>query len=291
MSAVVLGAAGSLVGAGVCAAAYALRRPTLAERLTPRPRPEPRPAATDGWAHRTGRRAGHLLVRAGVPGPAMTRTLAAAGTPPEAYRAEKAASTGIGILLATVLATFGSAVLPGPVTEWLLAALVAGGCTAAPDLAVRRAAAEHRAELRAASSALADLVVMGLAAGAGTTGALTTALHHGKGPAPKRIRTAVQTAVLRHRPPWEGLDALARETGVRELGELAASLQLGGASGARTRTSLAAKAASLRARRLAETEAFAQAATERMTLPTMGLVAGFLLLISYVALAHITAGF
>ncbi|MFD6949837.1 hypothetical protein A6A08_21220 [Nocardiopsis sp. TSRI0078] len=221
----------------------------------------------------------------------MTRTLAVAGTSPEAYRAEKAASTGIGILLATVLATFGSAVLPGPATAWLFATLVAGGCVAAPDLAARRAAAEHRAELRASASALADLVVMGLAAGAGTTGALTTALHHGKGPAPERIRAAVQTAVLRHRPPWEGLDALARETGVRELGELAASLQLGGASGARTRISLAAKASALRARRLAETEASAQAATERMTLPTMGLVTGFLLLISYVALAHITAGF
>lgn len=291
MSVVALGAAGSLVGAGVCVAAYALRRPGLAERLTPHSAPRPRPTPEGGWAHRAGHRAGHLLARAGIPGPAMARTLAAAGTPVDAYRAEKAAATGIGILLATLLTTVGSAILPNTATAWLFAVLIAGGCFLAPDLAARGAAAEHRAELRAAASALADLVVMGLAAGAGTTSALTTALHHGQGRTPERIRNAVHTAALRHRPPWEGLEALAEESGVRELAELAASLRLGGASGARTRTSLTAKAASLRARRLAEAEAVAHAATERMTLPTMGLVAGFLLLICFVALAHVTAGF
>lgn len=291
MSAVVLGAAGSLLGAGACAAAYALRRPSLTERLTSRPAPASRPAFEGGRAQRAGRRAGHLLARAGIPGPATARTLTAAGTPLEAYRAEKAAATGIGILLATVLATVGSALFPSPAAAWLLAVLVAGGCFLAPDLAARSAATEQRAELRAATSALADLVVMGLAAGAGTTSALTTALHHGRGRTPERLRNAVHTATLRHRPPWEGLEALAEETGVRELAELAASLRLGGTSGARTRTSVAAKATSLRARRLAEAEAAAHAATERMTLPTMGLVAGFLLLICFVALAHVTAGF
>ena len=132
---------------------------------------------------------------------------------------------------------------------------------------------------------------MGLAAGAGSTGALTAALDHGTGRAPERLREAVRTATLRHRPPWEGLETVTEETGVRELAELAASLQLSGTSGARTRTSLTAKAASLRARRLAETEAAAHAATERMTLPTMGLVAGFLVLICFVALTHVMAGF
>ncbi|WP_201294719.1 type II secretion system F family protein [Nocardiopsis sp. FR4] len=221
----------------------------------------------------------------------MARTLAAAGTPVEVYRAEKAAATGLGILLGTVVATAGSALLSGSMTPWLLAALAAGACFLAPDLAARGAAAECRAELRAATSALADLVVMGLAAGAGATGAITTALQHGEGRAPERIRAAVHAATLRHQPPWEGLEAVAEETGVRELAELAGSLRLGGASGARTRTSLTAKASSLRARSLAETEAAAHAATERMTLPTMGLVAGFLLLISYIALVHVMAGF
>ncbi|MBR8741431.1 hypothetical protein DSY14_06780 [Nocardiopsis sp. MG754419] len=165
------------------------------------------------------------------------------------------------------------------------------GCVLAPDLSAHRAATRQRAALRTATSVLADLVVMGLAAGAGSTSALTTALQHGRGTAPERIRSAVRTATLRHRPPWEGLEALATQSGVRELAELAASLRLGGASGARTRTSLTAKAASLRTRRSAEAEAAALAATERMALPTMGLVSGFLLLIVYVALVHVMAGF
>lgn len=285
-----LGLAGGMLGASVCAGAYALRRPTLTERLTPRPEPEPRRSVQGGWARRTGHRTGSLLVHAGIPGPKMARTLAAAGTAAEDYRAEKAAATGLGLLLAMVLFVAG-AVLPQSLPVGLLALSVLAGCALAPDIAVRSAAARQRGELRAATSALADLVVMGLAAGAGSNGALTTALQHGKGTALERMRTAVHSATVRHRPPWEGLEALAEESGVRELSELAASLRLGGASGARTRTSLTAKAASLRARRLAEAEAAALAATERMALPTMGLVVGFLLLIVYVALVHVMAGF
>ncbi|GAB3734086.1 hypothetical protein GCM10027590_44680 [Nocardiopsis nanhaiensis] len=287
----ILGLAGSMLGAGMCAGAYGLRRPTVTERLTPRTEVEQPPAVESrgGWARRIGHRAGGLLTHARVPGPNMARTLAAAGTSVQDYRAEKAASTGLGLLLALVLVAAGGVVENMP--TGLLPALVLVGCFVAPDLSARSAAARQRAELRAATSALADLVVMGLAAGAGSTGALTTALQHGRGRAPERIRSAVHTATVRRRPPWEGLETLAGETGVRELSELAASLRLGGVSGARTRTSLTAKATSLRARCLAEAEAAALAATERMALPTMGLVSGFLLLIIYVALVHVMAGF
>ena len=285
-----LGLAGSMLGAGACAGAYALRRPTLTERLTPRPEPEPRRSVQGGWARRVGHRADSLLIHTGIPGPKMTGTLAAAGTSVEDYRAEKAASSGLGLFLALVLLA-ARGVLPQSLPVGLLALLVLAGCVLAPDIVARSAAARQRAELRVATSVLADLVVMALAAGAGATGALATALQHGTGMAPERIRKAVHAATVRHRPPWEGLEALAAESGVRELSELAASLRLGGASGARTRTSLTAKATSLRARRLAETEAVALAATERMALPTMGLVSGFLLLIVYVALVHVMAGF
>lgn len=290
MSVMMLGLAGSMLGAGVCAGAYALRRPTLAERLTPRPGPEPRRSVQGGWVRRAGHRVGSLLVHAGIPGPKMLRTLAAAGTSVEDYRAEKAASSGLGLFLALVLLA-ARGVLPQSLPVGLTALLVLAGCVLVPDLSARTAAAKQRAELRAATSALADLIVMGLAAGAGSNGALTTALQHGTGTAPERIRKAVHAATVRHRPPWEGMEVLAAESGVRELSELAASLRLGGASGARTRTSLTAKATSLRSRRLAEAEAAALAATERMALPTMGLVSGFLLLIVYVALAHVMAGF
>ncbi|MCY9787108.1 type II secretion system F family protein [Nocardiopsis sp. EMB25] len=291
MSVFVMSMAGALVGAGVYTAAYGMRRPTLIERLTPRSAPKPQVAPSGGWAQRLGHRPAQLLARTGVPGAKTRRTLAVAEVSVDAYRAEKAAATVLGVLLGTVVTTVGGSLLPLPLTAWVLAAGVAGACFLAPDLAAHQAAAKNRAELRAATSALADLVVMGLSSGAGTTGALNAALAYGTGPTPDRIRHAVHAATLRHRPVWEGLESLAEETGVRELRELAASLRGGGASGARTRSSLTAKASSLRARRLAEAEAAAHAATERMTLPTMGLVAGFLLLISYAALIQVMAGF
>ncbi len=292
MSTVTLALTGGLIGAGVCAAAYGLRRPRLVERLAPRPQPG-RASQQPGEArtHKIGNRAGHLWAHVGIPGPRMTSLLAMAGTTTEAYRAEKAVATGLGILLGTALTTLGAWALPGWPVVWLLAVTLVAACFLAPDLAAYSAAAERRAELRAASSALADLTVMGLAAGAGPTGAVTSVLQLGQGPALVRIRESVQAATVRHRPVWEGLEDLAAATGVRELGEVAASLRLGGTSGARTRTSMTAKGQSLRARELAEAEADAHAATERMSLPTTLLVVGFLFLISYAALGHITAGF
>lgn len=72
------------------------------------------------------------------------------------------------------------------------------------------------------------------------------------------------------------------------LAELAASVELAGSQGARIRASLAAKADSLRGHQVAETEAAAEAATERMTIPVAVLLFGFLVFIAYPAVQQIT---
>ncbi|MCZ7537378.1 MAG: hypothetical protein M5T61_16690 [Acidimicrobiia bacterium] len=74
-----------------------------------------------------------------------------------------------------------------------------------------------------------------------------------------------------------------------ELAELAASVSLAGSHGARIRASLAAKADTLRGHQIAETEAAAEAATERMTVPVAVLLFGFLVFIAYPAIAQITS--
>jgi uncharacterized membrane protein len=56
------------------------------------------------------------------------------------------------------------------------------------------------------------------------------------------------------------------------------------------RPSLTAKAASLRAHELTETEAAAQAATERMSLPVVLLFAAFLVFIGFPAIARVISG-
>ena len=74
------------------------------------------------------------------------------------------------------------------------------------------------------------------------------------------------------------------------MGELAASITLAGTEGAKVKTSLAAKAATLRAHQLAAAESQAQAATERMSLPLVLLFAGFLLLVGFPAIVHVLTG-
>ena len=75
-----------------------------------------------------------------------------------------------------------------------------------------------------------------------------------------------------------------------ELSELAASVALAGAEGAKVRASLAAKATSIRSHALADAQADAEAMSERMSLPVVVLFAGFLLFVGYPALAHVLTG-
>ena len=168
------------------------------------------------------------------------------------------------------------------------ALLLAAAGFAFPALAAHAEAGRpRRAEFRAALAAYLDLIVISLAGGAGIEAALTYSAAAGHGWAFTRLRGALQAAQLTRRPPWQLLGQLGDDLGLSELSELAASVTLAGTEGARVRASLAAKAAGLRARQLADAETAAQAATERMSLPLVLLFAGFLLLIGYPAVAHV----
>lgn len=286
---------GAAVGLGVWMIACGLRRPSLAELLidsTPSAPSRADAPVRAGWA-RLGRWGVPLLASLGLPTARLRRDLAVAERDPESYLAEKTvtALAGIGTpaLLGLLLAVTDTPV-PAPL------AVAAGttcalACWLAPDIAVRDRARCRRGELATATSVLADLIVIALAGGAGVSGALTRAAEHGHGWAFSRIRLALHTAALRRQPPWTALADLAESTGVVELRELAASVRLAGTDGARIRTSLAAKAASLRARESTDAETEAHAATERMSMPVMGLIAGFLLMIGFPVIAHITTGF
>jgi len=87
-----------------------------------------------------------------------------------------------------------------------------------------------------------------------------------------------------------GAEAVA-ELGVPELRELAASVALAGEEGAVVGASVAAKATALRTRALAEAEAAAESASERMALPTVMLLVGFVIFIGYPAVAAVLSGF
>ena len=152
-----------------------------------------------------------------------------------------------------------------------------------PELSLTSEAKAARKTFRHAFGAYLDLVNVMLAAGAGPESALYTAAESGGGWAFAELRHALGAARSRQRPIAEALNELGEELGIVELHDLAASISLSGSQGARIRASLIAKADGLRNQQMAETEAEAESATERMTLPVALLLFGFLAFLAYPA--------
>lgn len=157
-----------------------------------------------------------------------------------------------------------------------------------PDLTLKDQAARRRKAFRHALSSYLDLVNVIIAGGGGIQTALYTAADAGDGWAFAAIRRALDRARLTQRSPWETFADLSSELDVPELAELAAAVALAGSQGARIRSSLAAKADTLRGHQVAETEAAAESATERMTIPVAVLLFGFLVFVAYPAVQQIT---
>jgi Flp pilus assembly protein TadB len=159
-----------------------------------------------------------------------------------------------------------------------------------PVLQLRSKAADRRRTFRHALSAFLDVVSISLAGGRGVDSALHDAAQSGHGWAFCELRRSLLEARLQGETPWTGLARLGQDLAIPELGELAASASLAGAEGARVRTSLAAKARSLRLRGLTEIEAAAQSASERMSLPIVVLMVGFIVFIAYPAVDRVLTG-
>ncbi|GLY71374.1 type II secretion system F family protein [Amycolatopsis taiwanensis] len=294
-TALVLGAG---CGVGLWALAVWLfpARPALGAVLkhsTTVPAPAPILAADDtGWAAKLGRPFIAPLRALGLPGTRLTRDLAVIGRPVATHLAEKATLAIAGLLLpvlahlllALARLSLGVAV---PILGGLM--LAAAGFVL-PDLQARSEAAKLRTGFRHALSAYLDLVWITLAGGAGVDSALNDSVAIGRGWAFEQIRRALDTARLTRTTPWATLRQLGEELDVTELSELAASVSLAGTEGAKVRTSLAAKAGTLRTHQLTDAEGEAQAATERMSLPVMALFLGFLAFIAYPALTQVLNG-
>lgn len=213
----------------------------------------------------------------------LRRRLRTLDKTPERHAFHKLVGVAIGCALPLVvmamMAAAGVAVAPG----WFVAAAAALAAAGFfyPDLGLADQVESRRRAFRHALSAYLDLVTIILAGGGGLETALGAAAESGDGWAFSEIRRTLRRARLAGDTPWEGFDRLGTELGVDELRELAASAHLAGDHGARIRASLSAKADSLRAHQTAAAEARAEAATEKMLLPVVGLVVGMILFIGY----------
>jgi Flp pilus assembly protein TadB len=156
-----------------------------------------------------------------------------------------------------------------------------------PFTSLRDEAAKRRRAFAHALSSWCDVVVMNLAAGRGVEQAMETAAAAGDGWAFALIRGALRGGYVRGDTPWDALAELGRDLGMTELDELASTVGLAGEEGAAVRDTVAAKGQTIRQRITSDTEELAASSTERMSLPGVLLVLGFLLFLGYPAITAI----
>jgi Flp pilus assembly protein TadB len=152
-----------------------------------------------------------------------------------------------------------------------------------PFTSLRAEAAARRTAFAHALSSWCDVTVMTLAAGRGVEQAMETAAKAGRGWVFAELRAALRAGYVRGEPPWESLRRLGTDLGIPDLTELASTIAMAGEEGAAVRETVAAKARTIRERITADTEVAAVAVTERMGLPSVLLVMGFMVFLGYPA--------
>ena len=225
------------------------------------------------------------LGRLGLSTSVRDADLRVAGRSREQHHVEKLAGAVAGLALPPVLTVVTR--LGGVATPVAMAALASVALALAgyllPDVLLKARAAERRRAFRYAFSSYLDLVTVILAAGTGVETALLDAAGAGNGWAYRQLQGAIDRSRLTGESPWRVFGRLGEELDLPELREVASSLDLAGTHGARVRLSLEARARAMRGRDLAETEADAESATERMSIPSVVLVVAFIVFVGYPA--------
>jgi tight adherence protein C len=247
----------------------------------------PMPGVTGGWR---GPISNWLLARGYQPRGA-TADLAVTGQTVESFIATKAVLVVVGLVFPLLFDVLWSMV--GLSLPLEIPAMVSLGCAAGsfflPDLQLRKNATAARVQLRRTLGSYLDLVSMGLAGGRGLAEALSVAAQIGEG---WTFRLLADTAD-RARPlgisPWTALGQLGERLRVPELVDLGATLNLAGSEGAQIRSSLAARAATLRGRMLADATGAAATDDQSMGIAQVILGLGFLLFITYPAVYQVLA--
>ena len=246
----------------------------------------------DRWAQaagRTGSWAAARLPTTGLQAPGSA--LALIGWTPAGYAVRKIGMALFGAAFVPLLtAVLGIVGVHLPVVVPVAGSLaLAVGLFLVVDLVVRDQAAEARGQMRRALCSYLDLVSLRRDASEGPTMALERAAAIGDGWVFGRISDALVTARLAGDPPWEGLRRLAADSGVGELADVADIAAVAAQEGASIAPTLRARAQSLRVQLLADEEAAANTASEKLTAPVALLSIAFLLLFLYPALARLMA--
>ncbi|MBS2545488.1 type II secretion system F family protein [Catenulispora sp. NL8] len=238
------------------------------------------------FTSRLGGRVAAVLSRSGLPGAGTRANLVLLDREVLPFLTQKAGCAALGVMLP--MASFTALSIVGvelPMTVLLLAAgVLAGVLFFVPDLALGSEVEEFRAAGRMAVRTFLDQAATTLAGGAGIEQALIAAAD-GHGPVFRAIHDAITDARAAREPAWPHLDELGKRLGIRELSELAAACTLAGAEGAKVKSSITAKARSMREKEFAAQTEAVEAASERLAMPGGLLGMSFVCFLTYAALA------
>jgi Flp pilus assembly protein TadB len=191
-----------------------------------------------------------------------------------------------GILTIALVATIAVEGLSVPRQLALGAVLLAAALGAVmPRLTLRSQAEDRRAEMREAVAVICDLAAVLVAAGEDVDGAVVAAAGAGAGWAFEEVRACLPLGG--RQGTWVALERLGETLGVEEMVVLAQNMGLAEEKGAKVREALNGQARTLREQAASEVEAKAGSMTERMSFPMVMLLAGFLLVIGYPAVARL----
>lgn len=156
-----------------------------------------------------------------------------------------------------------------------------------PNYNVRDNAQAAREQFNLALASYSDGIAMLRDLGRGGTQAMVDALKPGDSWVFERLSEEVRLASFRGQGPWDGFDELAKELALPELADLADIVRLNAETGAPISVQLRDRANSLRDAQLANEQAKAGAAGERMAIPTSMLALVFLALLATPAILRI----
>ncbi|WP_130866536.1 hypothetical protein [Acidipropionibacterium timonense] len=203
--------------------------------------------------------------RLGTLSSSTRRTLSLQGRSIGDFMIEKAVWSLAGLLLPVLVQIIGD--LGGLAVSAVPVAVGLVGCAVGwfvPDLRLRGARRSVRQDAGETLLTFIDLVTLARLANQSATRSLLLAASLTHTSVMVRVRAALERARLQQQAPWDGLDALARDLDLPQLGELVEVLRLD-EQGASLAGALRARAAEMRDAHLTAEKMAAQQVSESMT--------------------------
>ncbi|ADJ48812.1 type II secretion system protein [Amycolatopsis mediterranei S699] len=259
------------IGVILVVAAFAPTRPRLADVLHETPR------GSDGLLDAVVVRADRMKLTA------KPTDLALVGRSRESFVVQRVGFLLGGALWIPVLTTVLALVGAAPPIVLTGAASVGGAVVGwqLPVVMLKSKVKHARAAFSGALAAYCRLVALGRLGDRGPVEALRYPAMLGTGWAFRRIKLAIDEAVLRGRMPWAGFAELAEETGVRELKDIGHIIASAGQDGASIVDTLRAKAAALDEKQLADRKTGSSVRSDRMDMPVALLGLAFIAFLAF----------